>query len=131
MKFHICYENIVYGFMDKCDVMWYWWRHTRKNLWSHAYRLIRRKYYWIFIKVSEYIYFSTGRSCLVFGENRKSLSIQNGGPKFAKFWYLWQISQFRPDFKTKYIFHNQHDCLITKIVCVLLSTPGLRILLSV
>ena len=82
----------------------FWWRHTRKNWVSHAYREIRSKYYWIFMKISEYLYFSTGLCCIVFGENRNSLNIQNGGPKFSKFAYLSEISQFCSDFKTKYIF---------------------------
>ena len=43
---------------------------------SHAYRKIRRKYYWTFIKISEYFIFSMGRCCIVFGENRNSLKIQ-------------------------------------------------------
>ena len=31
MKFHIYgNENMFYGFIEKDDVMWYWWRHTRK-----------------------------------------------------------------------------------------------------
>ena len=75
-----------------------------KNKVSHAYREIRSKYYWIFMKISEYLYFSTGLCCIVFGENRNSLNIQNGGPKFSKFAYLSEISQFCSDFKTKYIF---------------------------
>ena len=33
------------------------------------------------------------RCCIVFGENRNSLIIQNGGPKFARFAYLCEISQ--------------------------------------
>ena len=52
----------------------------------------------------ENIYFSTGRCCIVFGKNRNSLSIQNGGPKFTKFAYFSNISRFFSDFKTKYIF---------------------------
>ena len=77
---------------------------------SYANHKIRRKYYWIFIKISEYLFFSTGRCCIVFGENRDSLIIQNGGPKFSKFAYLSKISQFCSDFKTKCIF------VISKIV---------------
>ena len=70
---------------------------------------------WIFMKISEYLYFSTSRCCIVFGENRNSSSIQNGGPKFAKCAYLSEIFRFCSDFKTKYIFCNQHDRLIPKI----------------
>ena len=33
------------------------------------------------MKISEYLYFSTGLCCIVFGENCNSLNIQNGGPK--------------------------------------------------
>ena len=66
----------------------YWWRHTRKNWISYANHEIRRKYYSIFMKISEYLIFSMGLCCIVFGENRNSLSIQNGGPKFAKFAYF-------------------------------------------
>ena len=36
------------------------------------------------MKISEYLYSSTDRCCIVFGENRNSLNIQNGGPKFVK-----------------------------------------------
>ena len=57
-----------------------------------------------FIKILEYLNFSTSLCCIVFRENRNSLDIQNGGPKFAKFAYLSEISQFCSDFKTKYIF---------------------------
>ena len=88
----------------KNDVMWYWWRRTRQNWWSHAYRKISRKYYWNFIKILENLYCSTSRCCIVFVGNRKSLSIQNGGPKFSKFVYFSNIYQFCFDFKTKYIF---------------------------
>ena len=77
------------------------WRHIWKNSWSHAYHQIRRKYYWIFIKISEYLIFGTGHCCIVFWENQNSLSIQNGRPKFAKFAYFSKISQFCSDFKTK------------------------------
>ena len=105
MKFHIWgYENICYGFKGKNYVMWYWWRHTRKNWISYANHEIRRKYYWIFIIISENLYFRTDRCCIVFGENRNSLSIQNGGSKFSKFAYFIKISQFCFDFKTKCIF---------------------------
>ena len=34
-----------------------------------------------FIKISEYLSFSTSLCCIIFGDNRKSLDIQNGGPK--------------------------------------------------
>merc|ERR1712240_970015 len=77
---------------------------TWKNWNSYANHKIRSKYYWIFIKISEYLIFSMDLCCIVFGENRNSLSIQNGGPKFAKFAYFSKISQFCSDFKTKYIF---------------------------
>ena len=60
--------------------------------------------FWILMKISEYLYFSTGLCCIVFGENHNSLNIHNGGPKFSKFAYLSEISQFCSDFKTKYIF---------------------------
>ena len=53
---------------------------------------IRRKYYWIFIKSLEYLCFSTSLWCIVFGENRNTLSIQDGGLKFAKFAYFSKIS---------------------------------------
>ena len=40
-----------------------------KNYVSHAYREIRSKYYWNFMKISEYLYFSIGLCCIIFGEN--------------------------------------------------------------
>ena len=42
----------------------------------------RRKYGPIFMKISGYLYFSASRCCMSFGENCKSLCIQNGGPKW-------------------------------------------------
>ena len=85
------------------------------------------------MKISEYLYFSTGLCCIVFGENRNSLNIQNGGPKFSKFAYLSKISQFCSDFKTKYIFVISMTVLFRKytFLCVWASTSGLKILLSV
>ena len=128
MKLHIWdHEDTFYGFMEKNDFIWYWWRHTMKNLISYANNEIRRKYYWIFIKISENLRFSTGGCCTVFGKNRNSLSIQNAGPKFAKFAYFSKISRFFFDFKTKYIF------VISMIVwfqiffvCVLVSSFGFK-----
>ena len=37
-------------------------------------------------------FFSTSRCCIVFEENRNSLNIQNGGPKFAKLSCFWKMS---------------------------------------
>ena len=129
MKFHIWDdENIFYDFEGKNDVMWYWWRHTRKKYMSYANHEIRRKYHWIFIKISENLYFKTGRCCIVFDENRNSLKIQNGGPKFSKFAYFSKISQFCFDFKTKYIFVISVTAWFPKYIflCVLVSTFGLK-----
>ena len=105
MQFHIWgHKNIFYGFMERNDVIWYWWRQTRNKCWSHAYRKIKRKYYWIIIKNSEYLYLSWSRCCTVFNKNCNSFSIQIGRPKFPKFSYFSKISQFYSDFKRKYIF---------------------------
>merc|ERR1712240_112471 len=94
---------------------------TRKNLISYANHEIRRKYYSIFMKISEYLIFSMGLCCIVFGENRNSLSIQNGGPKFAKFVYFSYISQFCSDFKTKYFFVISMIVLFQKYIFVCFS----------
>ena len=111
---------------EKNDVIWYWWRHTRKISISYANRKIRSKYYWIFIKISENLYFRTGRCCIVFGKNRNSLNIQNGGPNFSKFAYFSKISQFYFDSKTKYIFVINMIVWFQKdlFLCVLVSTSG-------
>ena len=50
----------------------------------------------IFIKILEYLHFSIGRCCIVFGENRNSLNIQNSGPKFSKFPYLSEFLNIAP-----------------------------------
>ena len=57
---------------------------------------IRSNYYWIFIKNSEYVYFGTGRCCIVFGKNRNSLSIQNGGTNFEILNVLAKFLNFAP-----------------------------------
>ena len=74
--------------------------------------------------------------CLFFWENHNSLSIQNGEPKFAKFAYFCEISQFCFDLQTKVFFCcNQHDRLIPNMytfVCLSVhfrfkkSTSGLN-----
>ena len=48
-----------------------------------------------------YLNFRTGRCLIVFGENQTSLSLQNGGPKFAKLAHLCKISHFCSYLKTK------------------------------
>ena len=101
-----------------------WLRHTRKNLSYYAYRKIRRKYKLIFIKTLEYLSFSTVHCCTVFEENCNLLSIQSGGPKFTKFAYVCQISQFCSDLKKKTTTCHQIDRLIPKIYIFLcLSVP--------
>ena len=52
----------------------------------------------------EYLHFGTDRCCIVFVENRKSLGIQIGRPKFVKFAYFSETFRFCSDFQTEYIF---------------------------
>ena len=86
---------------------------------------IRRKYYWIFIKISEYLYFSTSRCSIVFfKENRNLLSIQNGGQKFAKNAYFSKHFSILLRFQNKMYFYNQQDCPIPKkYISVCFSVP--------
>ena len=49
-----------------------------------------------FYQVSEYLNFVTILCNIVFRENRNSLRIQNGGPKFTKFPYFDKFLNFAP-----------------------------------
>ena len=83
--FMFCLFVFFATFKEKYEVKWYWWRHKRKKWWSSAWRKNRRKYIPILIKLLQYSNLGTGLCCIVFEENQNSLSIRNGGPKFAKF----------------------------------------------
>ena len=65
---------------------------------------IRRKYYPIIMKNQKYLYFSTDICCLYFGENRKSLNIQNGWSEFAQYANFCKNFQIFPPIWKQNIF---------------------------
>ena len=123
---------LVVRFVKSCHHH-FWWCHPRKNLWSHAYCEIRRKHYWIFIKISEYLNFGTCRCCIVFGENLYSLDIQNGGPKFKYLHIFAKFLNFAPIIKQNiFLWSAWSSDSKNTFFCVLeCPLPVWKILLSV
>ena len=63
--------------------------------------------------MSEYLNFGTVRCFIVFGENRNSINIRNGGPIFTKI-YIFANFTFLLLFEKEIYYENQHDHLNLK-----------------